>query len=60
LISQFLEAVSKIKVISNQDDLLVLARKMTIADYPYCSGHLFKLSIKDFFRVVVILSIELR
>jgi hypothetical protein len=50
LISQFLEAVSKIKVISNQDDLLVLARKMTLADYPYCRGHLFKLSIKDFFE----------
>jgi hypothetical protein len=60
LISQFLEVVSKIKVISKQDDLLVLARKMTLADYLYCSGHIFKLSVKDFCPVGVILSVGFR
>ena len=38
------------KEISKQDDFLVLARKMTLADYLYCSEHIFKLPVKDFFR----------
>jgi hypothetical protein len=60
LITQFFEAVPKMKEISKQDDFLVLARKMTLADYLYCSEHIFKLPVKDFFRVGVILSVGFR
>jgi len=48
------------KEISKQDDLLLLARKMSLADYLYCSEHIFKLPVKDFFRVGVILSVGFR